>query len=67
MLLSNLKKKSPEECVSENDNRTANRRTSRVTCQLAISSKNRAQVYRNTKDTKICEADVVYKQDATVV
>ena len=44
LLLSNLEKKLPEECVNEHDNRTANKRTSRATHQLAISSKNKLKV-----------------------
>ena len=49
LLLDNLEKKLPEDCASEHVNRTANRRTSRATCQLAILFENRAQGYRNTK------------------
>ena len=49
LLLSNLEKKSPEECASEHVNRTASRRNLRTTRQVAISSENRAQGYRNTK------------------
>ena len=49
LLLSNLEKKSPEDCASEHVNRTANRRNLRTTRQLAISSENRAQGYHSTK------------------
>ena len=41
LLLSNLKKKSPEECASEHNSRTGNSKV-RVTHQLVISSKNQA-------------------------
>ena len=60
LLLDNLEKKSPEDCVNEHDNRTAKRSISRVTHQLAISSENQARGYCNTKNTK-------HKQHATVV
>ena len=39
-LLSNLEKKSSEDCASEDNSRTANRKTSSATRQLAISSEN---------------------------
>ena len=49
LLLSNLEKKSPEDCASEHVNRTANIRNLRTTRHLAISSENRAQGYHSTK------------------
>ena len=60
LLLDNLEKKSPEDCVNEHDNRTAKRRTTSVTRQLAILSENQAQGYRNTKNTKHNHCGVVY-------